>query len=342
MRTRATIAAMGARTGLGLDARETSFLVRAAMSGITAGPLAGSDGESVTMVFDATLDRTLVGEERAVALAREALRDLAHGVPREAIAGLRLGAFVALPEARSGVGRVLGGAMRSAVAEAVAAMPVELVPHGAPGLVRAIDAAVSALESRAIDAAIVGGAHTDFDPVRIAELEADGRLFSSACADGVIPGEGAAFALLTRDDVAHRAGLATHARIYGWGLGQGPARVEALGAGELEALTLALDGATSTLPPEQKCGWIVGDHGYAAADVRALYGAIARVHARLAPPMAVESIAHPLGHLGAAGLAIALVHQAVAHQHGFAPAPLGLALGSSDAGAFGAVTIGAR
>ena len=56
---------------------------------------------------------------------------------------------------------MLGGALRSMIAEALAAMPVELVAHGAPGLVRAIDAAVAALESRAIDAAIVGASHSE-------------------------------------------------------------------------------------------------------------------------------------------------------------------------------------
>lgn len=65
--------------------------------------------------------------------------------------------------------------------------------EGRRGAIRALFAAVNALQSGELEACYVGGVDSLLDPVLLHELLADGRLHDKAGSDGFTPGEAAAF-----------------------------------------------------------------------------------------------------------------------------------------------------
>ena len=91
---------------------------------------------------------------------------------------------------------------------------------------------------------------------------------------------------------------------------------------------------------ELQIGWAVTDLGLEHARVRELYSAITRTHKRFGPPLCVDAPAQRAGHLGAAALPLALGFMAMGFRHGFAPAPIGLALAASDQGERAAILVG--
>ena len=124
-----------------------------------------------------------------------------------------------------------------------------------------LPAAIEALEARRVDFVVIGGVHSDYDPRVIAALEASGRLFSRDNLDSRIPGEAAAFFVLTRPGEASRRRLEPAARVIGVGSRQETARpdnddpaYEALG------LTAAVRQATEPLAEGgQTAGWLLTD-----------------------------------------------------------------------------------
>jgi len=102
--------------------------------------------------------------------------------------------------------------------------PTMVEPRGEAALGALLPDVLKALDAGLLEAAIVGGVHSDYDPDTIAALEAHGRLFSRDNLDARIPGEAAAFVLLMRGGHASRAGLTPLARILGIGKGRESAR----------------------------------------------------------------------------------------------------------------------
>lgn len=79
--------------------------------------------------------------------------------------------------------------------------------RGRAGGLRAIEAASSAIAARAARFAIAGGVDTFRDLYVLGTLDLEGRVKSSGSPDGFIPGEGAAFLLLTTNEVAGSLGM---------------------------------------------------------------------------------------------------------------------------------------
>lgn len=79
--------------------------------------------------------------------------------------------------------------------------------RGRAGGLRAIEAASSAVVTGAERFAIAGGVDTFRDPYVLGTLDREGRVKSSGNPDGFIPGEGAAFVLLTTNEVAGSLGV---------------------------------------------------------------------------------------------------------------------------------------
>lgn len=144
--------------------------------------------------------------ERMVALAATALR--AHLETVEVLRGRsslhRIPVFLALPE-EGFAGDVVVGAMRRAlteVAESVApGLRLEFpasgaVASGRAGVFHALALAMAELESGRARAVLVGGVDSWCDPVSLAYLAAAKRVLGEENSDGLIPGEGAGFALV--------------------------------------------------------------------------------------------------------------------------------------------------
>lgn len=294
MKALANVYAVGARSPLGLDALSTALMLRTGLPAITGAPLAAPGGGPLTMAYDRTQDPLQVGEERAGRLAIEALRELAR-MAGPAARGLRLRAALAFPEARPGqpkseVGRVLMSELRTALRETFGEVLVDLSAAGSAGLAYVLPRALSALAAREVDAIIVGGAHSDYDPLQILALDVAGRLFTPERIDGTIPGECAAFALLGRDDLAQTLGLSPLCRIHSVASAEGD--LSAYGdASSLDpvALTAVIRDAAAGLPEDCQLGWAIGDHGFEAYRTRELYAALTRTSSSFCPPIAIDA-----------------------------------------------------
>ena len=116
--------------------------------------------------------------------------------------------------------------LATSAARHVPGIVVEASARGPAGPGYLLPGLCDALASGAIEAAVVGGAHSDYDPRAIAALCAADRVFRSDNLDALIPGEAAAFAVLMRPDVARRLRLRPCGRSPrgGDGVREGPPR----------------------------------------------------------------------------------------------------------------------
>jgi 3-oxoacyl-[acyl-carrier-protein] synthase-1 len=102
--------------------------------------------------------------------------------------------YLAVSQDQQGNGAILRSASR-------------VFAEGRGGAIRALFAAVNALQSGELEACYVGGVDSLLDPVLLHELLADGRLHDKAGSDGFTPGEGAAFLRLEMTSSGDRGGI---------------------------------------------------------------------------------------------------------------------------------------
>src|SRR6185503_5525085 len=171
-------------------------------------------------------------------------------------------------------------------------------------------------------AVLLGGVHTDYDPRWIARLEAAGRLFSNDNLDALIPGEAAAFVLLTRDEVARRAGLPVLARLRDIGAGVERATPDNdESALDAQGLTAAVRAASDDAQKDGlRMGWSITDHMFESRRISAWQTMMTRTHAMWSEPHVMESPAQRIGHLGAAAMPLAMALAVEAWRRGYAPA----------------------
>ena len=183
-------------------------------------------------------------------------------------------------------------------------------------------------------AALLGGVHTDYDPARIEALARAGRLFRPGRLDALIPGEGAAFALLMRPDAARRHRIAASARVHAAHTGISRARPDNdEPAFEASALTGCVKKAGAELREGgQKAGWILTDATFEAHRTSELHTVILRSQGALCSPQQIDAPSHRMGDLGAAAMPLHIVLASEAFRRGWAPHPIALALAGSDAG----------
>ncbi|MGK3992005.1 beta-ketoacyl synthase N-terminal-like domain-containing protein [Sorangium sp. So ce1024] len=200
---------------------------------------------------------------------------------------------------------------------------------------------LNALSARQVDAVVLGGVHTDYDPRAVAALEESGRLFSPDNLDARIPGEGAACVVLMRDADAGRTGLRALARVLGVGTGReraGPH--DDVPAYEALGLTSAVHQAAEPLARAgQTAGWVLTDLTGEVRRLREWQAAFVRMQDALGPPYIIESPAQRIGYLGAAAMPLFVAMAATAWEHGYAPSPVAIATAGSDGGERAAVVL---
>ncbi len=89
-----------------------------------------------------------------------------------------------------------------------------------------------------------------------------------------------------------------------------------------------------------KIGFSFGDLSFELFRVHEWQAAMTRTRELYAPPMAADSPAQRLGHMGGAALPLELVLAAESFARGYAPHPLGLCFAGSDAGERAAIVVG--
>jgi 3-oxoacyl-[acyl-carrier-protein] synthase I len=213
------IVGLGMVTAIGLSVAETAAAARARMMRFTETELLDANAEPFTLatVPDDVLppladklssERSLSARERRLLrLGTKALKDAIAGVVRP---GERPGLSLALPDTktqlpldnRSFLERFaiqVDGAFNPAGSDA---------SHlGRAGGMVALSQALLTIATGRVDMMIVGGIDTYRDLFVLGVLDSEGRVKSTHNLDGFIPGEAAAFALITTRRVAEQRGV---------------------------------------------------------------------------------------------------------------------------------------
>lgn len=345
MKTRAFIASVGARTPLGRSAMQTGFLLRTGVAAIAAVPLVDAEGEQITMCFDPTLDPYLTGDERAALLAGAALEEALAPLGDAALAmPQRLMLCMDQPYKAVEKGQITPGALlykklELRLRELAPNMSIEMVARGSASAAFALAKGLEALAARQVDVLVVGGAHSDYDPAVMTVLQEQKRLFSPKNLDSFIPGECAAFAVVTREETARKLNLEATARIAGVGTGVAKARSDNdESAYDAAALVSAVRAASDELTEsELRAGWALTDLAFEMRRVHEWQTMITRTHKLWGDPYHVDSPAQRLGHTGCASMPLSLVLASEGWKRGFAPSGIAMAFAGSDGGERGAI-----
>ena len=220
------VVGVGMTTSIGLTAAETAASVRARMSRFSESTIQDKKRQPYTLAEipdDAISDvavavekgasRLTAREQRLVQLAVHALREsrapLGDAAPP-------LSVCLALPEAETTRPVNRAATLRSlcsAVGQAVQAERSDASHIGRAGGLAAIGQAIAALQSGHSEFIIAGGVDTYRDAYVLSALDVARRVKSESNWDGFVPGEAAAFLLLTRARSASQRGLPVLATI---------------------------------------------------------------------------------------------------------------------------------
>lgn len=337
MKSLGAVVGTGARTPLGLNARESAFLYRAGHVGLCEAAVLDENEEPTTMCLVPTLDPYLSGPERVIALAEPALAE-ALTVLGPLAKELEINVVVSLDERGaddSALSPQVESALRTTARHyAHEDVGVGLSSGGPAGPGRWMEKLLGDLRAGKVDIVALGGVHTDYSVPRVHELEYQGRLFSSGNLDSLIPGECAAFVLLADPHVARRYGLPELARINAVGSATEHARPDNdLSAYEAAGLTVALRKAFAPLDEESlQVGWMLSDLTFEMRELYEWQSAAVRHQRYLCEPQYTDFPAHRLGHMGAAALPLSLALVADAWRYGFGPHERAVLLAGNDAG----------
>ncbi|HEY8038205.1 MAG TPA: hypothetical protein VIF15_00355 [Polyangiaceae bacterium] len=215
-----TIVATSAWNGMGFTPHQIWAWRRAEMNALAESPFLCTNGARATMAFIRTLPVRAKGTERLRVIAETLLEPLLSrlgALPQTSKVGLVLClaerfADTAPPHLRKGRGE-----LEAALLELLKARDRDVVytvvPRGHAAFAHALIEANAALAARVIDAAIVGGVDTYYDPDVVELLLDVRRIFDGENLDTFIPGEGGAFCLVARSDIASRYKWPVLARI---------------------------------------------------------------------------------------------------------------------------------
>ncbi|HVG60599.1 MAG TPA: beta-ketoacyl synthase N-terminal-like domain-containing protein [Hyalangium sp.] len=346
------LCAMGAFNGLAFDSHQTWAFWHAEAVGMSESPFRCANGTRATMVSARTLPPRLHGAERMRALIDGALEQLLPG-----LAALRTGAplalWLGLPE-RYGERAVPNHAkerrrleehLKTWCGEHAGGGSVISVPRGHASLAHALIEACAELTAGRLEVAIVGGVDTYHAPEVVEELLAQERLFDGENLDSFIPGEGAAFLLLTRSRMAKRAQLPMLAYVDAAATGHEPGSLLAEAPCTGTGLAQVMRTAALQLPARgHQLEWLLGDltnESYRTTELQlALPRAVApggldsggrEYHRITADEVRMDFLPLRFGDLGAATLPTAAVIASQAFIRG-APMASGCLLVASSVG----------
>lgn len=337
------IVGLGARTSVGSTAPLSAAAVRAGINRFAQHPYM-IDRDSERMVIATPLGGLddAEGAARFVNLARPAATE-ALAPLHQTSAPWTLSACVGLPETHPGLPSDLAPnlieTLKAVATERGSFASHDLLPSGHAAGLMAIERACASLRQGGAEFCLAGGCESYLDPLTLEWLDACEQLKSETNRWGFIPGEAAAFCLLTRRATAARLQLPVWAQV----MAAATAREESLIKTEAVCvglgLTKALRGVLGALPPEQ-----VVDHVYCDMNGERYradeYGfTLTRVGRRLARPSEFCAPADCWGDVGAASGPLFACLAVAAGQRGYAEGPHALLWASSEGGARSAVLL---
>ena len=331
--------------GLGFTPHQIWAFRRAEIAAHAETPFRLAEGQRATMLHIRTLPPRSQGVDRLVPVLRRLVAPLfgRAGVldrPRVAVVlGVAERFAARRPWAKEA--RKLEGALEMEAKAAGIEIQIQLVPRGHAALAFALPAVCSALGSGRVDVAIAGAVDTSYDADVVDELLAQRRLFDGKNLEGFIPGEGGAFLLLARGDLARRARWPAAARIEAVACAEEPAALDPDGPVTAAALTRALRALCDRLEASQRTVdyWLC-DLTHEPDRVREFLLAFPRATAGVGNSETTMELLSPfLGDLGAATLPTALGIAAEAFTRGDPPGHTCLASASSPGPSRGAVLV---
>jgi 3-oxoacyl-[acyl-carrier-protein] synthase-1 len=344
------VAAASALNGLGFDPWQTWAFRRAELTAYAASAFRCPNGKLLTMGAIRTFPPQARAELRMESIVTALLDSLAPDL--ESMGTVRsLAALVtlsAIPSAQSPgyqarasrIVRRVNDWLSERLAPGVTVV-VEHDHRAHAGLAHALLRVVPALLDDRVDAALLLGVESYYDPDVLSALFAGGRLHDGENLDGFIPGEGGAGLLVVKASRARAMGRPVRARIEGaataWEAARPDNDLPCLG----EALTAVSRSLTDVLSAQRRSlDWwlcdVTGDalrqHEFQLAWPRAGYDV-------MGPTGALEYLPETLGDLGAATLHTAVAVAGEGFLRGDPAAETCLVTGSSDEGPRGAVLL---
>jgi 3-oxoacyl-[acyl-carrier-protein] synthase I len=231
METTAAIVAMGAVTSVGLSAAETASSVRAGVCRFAETPYRGRYSEPLVMgalpeemlpppdPLLSSFPGVSVRQTRMLRLAGLALAEVRESLSRNQAVPL----FLALPEeATEGEAKDNRDLLNLLSVQAEVKLNLaasKLFPTGRAGGIVALKEAADLLSAGKHEYVLLGGADTYWDRWLLQRLDREGRVNSRFNNDGFIPGEGAAFLLLSSWKAVRNAKATVLGSIEGVGTG---------------------------------------------------------------------------------------------------------------------------
>jgi 3-oxoacyl-[acyl-carrier-protein] synthase I len=205
------VAGVGARTAVGMNAPASAAAVRAGIVRFGEDPfLFEPEGDPFLVARPSYLEIDLQGGARLAALAGPAAGEALAPLARIAGQGLSIPLYLGLPPARPGrptdlVTAVVGGIRDEMLRLGIRPAKVRTIETGHSAGAMAIGEAWEAVRTGALDLALAGGVDSYLEKETMAWLLASGQLHGAEGNPwGFVPGEAAAFALLSSDRVADR------------------------------------------------------------------------------------------------------------------------------------------
>ena len=348
MKTRAVITGVGARTPIGLTAQQTAFMHRAAHVAMQQSALLDHEGEPACFAALSTLDPRTTGLDRLVQLAAPALKEAGKPLstakaPLNVKMVVCLDDFIADQSGHEASNYGLVAELSRTLGPAIKPSAVDAVVRGSASLGVAIGALIAELDRGVVDAVLIGGVHSDYDPERIKALSQAGRLFTPDRLDSLIPGESAAFALLMTEEAAARHELQPLALVHAWGEGVSACRPDndESAFGSTGLVTSVRQAAVPMTEGQLQCGWVLCDLTFETMGHHELQAMMTRTHKLWCEPQVLEAPAQRLGYLGAAAMPLSMVLAAEAWRAGFAPHERAMCCAGSDDGQRAAVLLSA-
>jgi 3-oxoacyl-[acyl-carrier-protein] synthase-1 len=340
---RFVIVATGARTPVGLRAPTSAAAARAGLCRHAFHPtMLDGAGDPLRFALDARLDPDLCGSPRARALALTALQECLE--PLAALGPVPLSLWVGLPEERPGFTRTDTDRVMHALTRALAPHArleaVMSVPRGhAAGLV-ALEHALRELDAGRTRACVVGGVDCYLHPATIDWLDESRRLCTAANRSGFVPGEAAAFFVVTTDATARARHLPELATIRSVATSTEPNPIASGRVCTGEALTAAIAEASLGLRlPQEKITTTYCDiNGERHRSEEFLYVPL-RLPAPFVDANRYDAPADAWGNVGAASGPLYVSLAVASGQRSYALGPHVLAWTSSDGGTRAAVTL---
>lgn len=332
--------------GLASSSYHTWAFRRAELTAFAESPFRCRNGFRATMAHVRSLPVEAFGLTRLLPLASDALDELS-GVAERSGAGKRMAVLVGLGTHYADGGsasrfaherRQLERALAAQLTHRGFEPTVRTLPDGHAAFARAVLDAELLLREGLYDLVAVGGIDSAYDPDVVDQLLAGWRLFDGEKLDSIIPGEGAAFLLLT----GSRSSVTARGRLLGVAVAEESGTMENDVACTALALTRAARTAMSAVrAAREKVDLVFTDVTNEHYRLHELQLAFPRISGDISPEHAMEMTYPMLGDLGAATMPTAIGLALEGFERGDPNGNTALVLGTSVGALRGAVCVGA-